>query len=177
MVGKLSSIAEEFVYAVFQTTAGWVGLLGSSAGLRRATLPQNSEAEVIQLLGSEGSMAALSPRLYQSLIECLQTYYKGHPVDFPDKLDLSGGTNFQQAVWEATRMIPCGETRSYNQIAGQIGRPKAPRAVGQALHRNPLPVIIPCHRVIASDGALRGFGGGLEMKSYLLRLEERSKTG
>ena len=164
-------MSQEFFYAIFHTTAGWVGLLGSPAGLRRATLPQHSEAEVIQLLGIDNSPVDFSPRLYQRLIERLQTYYEGHPVDFPDKLDLSVGTDFQQSVWQATRLIHYGETRSYAWIAGKIGRPKAPRAVGQALHRNPLPVIIPCHRVIASDGALRGFGGGVEMKSYLLTLE------
>ena len=171
MVRKLLDMNQELYYAVFQTAAGWVGLLGSPAGLRRATLPQHSEAEVIKSLRSESSEAVLSPRLYQSLIERLQMYYEGRPVDFPDKLDLSGGTNFQRSVWQATRLIPYGETRSYAWIAGQIGRPKASRAVGQALHRNPLPVIIPCHRVVAGDGTLGGFGGGVEMKSYLLTLE------
>jgi len=170
-------MSQELYYAVFQTAAGWVGLLGSPVGLRRATLPQHSEPEVIKSLRSESSEAVLSPRLYQSLIEHLQTYYEGHPVDFDNKLDLSGGTDFQRSVWQATRLIPYGETRSYAWIAGQIGRPKASRAVGQALHYNPLPVIIPCHRVIASDGTLGGFGGGVEMKRYLLRLEERAKTG
>ncbi len=164
-------MTEELFYAVFHTAAGWTGLLGSKAGLRRATLPQHSEAEVIQLLGIDNSLADFSPRLYQRLIERLQAYYEGHPVDFPDKLDLSGGTDFQRSVWQATRLIPYGETRSYIQIARQTGRPKASRAVGQALHRNPLPVIIPCHRVVAGNGTLGGFGGGEEMKSYLLALE------
>jgi len=164
-------MSQELYYAVFQTAAGWVGLLGSEAGLRRATLPQHSEAEVIKSLGSDNNPDVLSPRLYQGLIERLQAYYEGHPVDFPDKLDLSGGTDFQRSVWQATRTIPYGETRSYAWIAGQIGRPKASRAVGQALHRNPLPVIIPCHRVIGSSGKLVGFDGGIELKNSLLTLE------
>jgi methylated-DNA-[protein]-cysteine S-methyltransferase len=170
-------MTEELFYAVFQTTAGWAGLLGSKAGLRRVILPQSSEKQVKNLLAVDSYQAVSSDKLFQDLIERLQAYYEGHPVDFDDKLDFSGGTDFQSLVWEATRLIPCGETRSYAWIAKQIGRPKASRAVGQALHRNPLPVIIPCHRVIASDGSLGGFGGGVEMKRYLLRLEDRAKTG
>jgi methylated-DNA-[protein]-cysteine S-methyltransferase len=74
-------------------------------------------------------------------------------------------------VWEITRLIPYGETRSYAWVAEQIGQPRAVRAVGQALGKNPLPIIIPCHRVITSNGKLGGFGGGLEMKKRLLSLE------
>jgi len=80
-------------------------------------------------------------------------------------------------VWQATRLIPYGETRSYLWVAVQIGKPGAARAVGQALGRNPLPVIIPCHRVIASDGGLGGFTGGLVMKRRLLELETSAKAG
>jgi len=80
-------------------------------------------------------------------------------------------------VWQATRLIPYGETRSYLWVAVQIGKPGAARAVGQALGRNPLPVIVPCHRVIAADGGLGGFTGGLEMKRRLLELETTAKAG
>ena len=81
------------------------------------------------------------------------------------------GTPFQLAVLEALRTIPYGETRSYGDIAQQIGRPRAVRAVGMANGRNPLPIIIPCHRVIGADGSLTGFGGGLKAKRHLLALE------
>jgi methylated-DNA-[protein]-cysteine S-methyltransferase len=167
-------MAGDLFYVVFHTAAGWAGLLGSEAGLRCATLPQPTEAEVNRLLGIDNSPAVFSPRLFHSLVERMQAYYDGHRVDFDDQLDLSGSTGFQRSVWRATKSIPYGETRSYGWIAGQIGRPKAPRAVGQALKRNPIPVIIPCHRVIGSDGKLGGFGDGLEMKKYLLRLEKPS---
>jgi len=90
---------------------------------------------------------------------------------FPDRLDLSGATPFQRMVWEATRLIPYGETRSYAWVAGQVNKPGAARAVGQALGRNPLPIIIPCHRVIRGDGSLGGFSNGLEVKERLLHLE------
>lgn len=169
-------MARDLFYAVFHTAAGWAGLLGSEAGLRRATLPQPSKVEVIRLLGIDSSLGEASLKIYQNLIERLQAYYDGCQVDFNDKLDLFVGTDFQRSVWAATRTIPYGETRNYAWIAKRIGKPRAPRAVGQALKINPLPVIIPCHRVIASDGSLRGFGGGVEMKSYLLGLEECSKT-
>ncbi|MFH1003370.1 MAG: MGMT family protein [Chloroflexota bacterium] len=89
---------------------------------------------------------------------------------FPDGLDLSGATPFQRRVWGVTRLIPRGETRSYGWVAGQLGVASA-RAVGQALARNPLPVIVPCHRVVAADGGPGGYRGGLALKRRLLILE------
>lgn len=81
------------------------------------------------------------------------------------------GTPFQRRVWAALTAIPWGETRTYGQIARAIGAPNAARAVGQANHRNPIPIFIPCHRVIGAGGALTGYGGGLELKRILLELE------
>ena len=163
-------MTQELYYAICNTDAGWVGVLGSTIGLRQLTLPQRSPEEVRQLLGNNINQASDSPHLFQDLIERLRIYFGGHRVDFPDKLDLSG-TAFQRAVWMATRLIPYGEIRSYRWVAEQIEKPKAVRAVGQALGRNPLPVIVPCHRVLASNGNLCGFAGGLEMKRFLLNLE------
>jgi len=82
------------------------------------------------------------------------------------------GTSFQESVWRALREIPYGETWSYGQLAAHIGKPKASRAVGAANGVNPIPVIIPCHRVIGSSGKLTGFGGGIETKQFLLGLEK-----
>jgi methylated-DNA-[protein]-cysteine S-methyltransferase len=82
------------------------------------------------------------------------------------------GTEFQLAVWKALQSIPYGETRSYKEIATLIGRPKAVRAVGMANNRNPVSIIVPCHRVIGSDGSLTGYGGGLPLKQHLLELEQ-----
>lgn len=148
-----------------------MGVLGSANGLLRITLPCRSEREVQKQLGDSVSHAVRSPQFFEDFIKRLSFYFAGHSVDFPDKLDLSGATPFQREVWAATRRIPYGETRSYRWVAEQIKKPKAVRAVGQALGRNPLPVIIPCHRVLASNGALGGFGGGLAMKRFLLHLE------
>ena len=81
------------------------------------------------------------------------------------------GTEFYRSVWRALEEIPYGETRSYRDIAQAVGRPKAVRAVGQANHNNPIPIIIPCHRVVGANGSLTGYGGGLDLKERLLRLE------
>lgn len=81
------------------------------------------------------------------------------------------GTEFYRSVWRALEAIPYGETRSYRDIAQAVGRPRAVRAVGQANHNNPIPIIIPCHRVVGANGSLTGYGGGLDMKKHLLRLE------
>jgi len=102
----------------------------------------------------------------------LNEYFAGERREF--ELELAPeGTKFQVEVLEALRGIPYGETRTYRDIAVAVGRPKAVRAVGNANGRNPLPIVIPCHRVIGSDGSLTGFGGGIEIKRYLLDLEQQ----
>jgi methylated-DNA-[protein]-cysteine S-methyltransferase len=164
-------MAQELYFSVFLTAAGWMGLLGSTGGLRRVILPCKSEQEARHLLGNDLNQAALSPEHFKGVIERLQAYFSGCKVDFPDRLDLSVATPFQRRVWLATRLIPYGQTRSYQWVASQSGKPGAARAVGQALAKNPLPIIIPCHRVLASDGGPGGFSGGVEMKKFLLKLE------
>ena len=164
-------MTQQLNYITFNTDIGWIGILRSAKGLLGTTLPQPSINEVRQLLGDSVSYAIWSPHLFKDLMERLKVYFSGHRTTFPDKLDLSQATHFQREVWEITRLIPYGETRSYAWVAQQIKRPKAVRAVGQALSKNPLPIIVPCHRVVASDGKLGGFGGGVEMKRYLLSLE------
>lgn len=106
----------------------------------------------------------------------LTEYFAGQRKDFDLPLTLDG-TEFQVSVLEALLKIPYGETTSYGAIAKQIGRPKAVRAVGAANGRNPIPIIVPCHRVIGSSGDLTGFGGGLDTKEALLRLEAENSNG
>jgi methylated-DNA-[protein]-cysteine S-methyltransferase len=162
---------DNYRYTTFNTDIGWFGILGSEKGLVSITLPQHSAQEALKLLGDSLSRATYSPILFSDLTEHLKRYFSGHKVTFPDELDLSEATTFQRQVWQITRLIPYGETRSYAWVAEQIGKPKAVRAVGQALARNRLPIIIPCHRVVNSDGKLGGYSGGLEMKRRLLHLE------
>jgi methylated-DNA-[protein]-cysteine S-methyltransferase len=101
----------------------------------------------------------------------LADYFAGHRLAFDLPLDLSYGTPFQQAVWEALRAIPLGKTLSYGAVSNQIGKPAAVRAVGAAIGRNPVSIIVPCHRVIGSQGMLTGYAGGLDRKTALLTLE------
>lgn len=108
---------------------------------------------------------------FTDLIERLRGYFAGQRVAFKDELDLSAATAFQREVWQLTRLIPYGETKSYGWVAERLGRAGAGRAVGQALARNPLPIIVPCHRVVAKNGGLGGYSGGVARKRYLLRLE------
>ncbi len=166
-----AEMAEWLTGITFNTGMGWVGILGSAQGVLGITLPQPSQQQARELLGDRVSCAPASPHLFDGLVERLKGYLGGSRVDFPDRLDLSGTTPFQRMVWEATRLIPYGETRSYTWVAGQVNKPRAARAVGQALGRNPLPIIIPCHRVIRGDGSLGGFSNGLEVKERLLHLE------
>ncbi|AZE93530.1 Methylated-DNA--protein-cysteine methyltransferase [Pseudomonas orientalis] len=105
----------------------------------------------------------------------LAEYFAGTRSHFELELDFYG-TDFQKQVWQALLTIPFGETRSYSQIARQIGNPNAVRAVGAANGRNPISIIAPCHRVVGTSGALTGFAGGLEAKQYLLMLEDRGQA-
>jgi methylated-DNA-[protein]-cysteine S-methyltransferase len=107
---------------------------------------------------------------FGDVVEQLAAYFDGSLTEFDVELHLDG-TDFQRRVWEALRTIPYGETRSYGEIAAQIGSPGASRAVGLANGRNPISIIIPCHRVIGSTGGLTGYGGGIDRKQALLALE------
>ena len=111
-----------------------------------------------------------SPRLMQPYVQELEEYFAGRRRRFSFPLDLRG-TEFQLACWRALLESPYGETCTYADIARAVGKPRAFRAVGMANNRNPIAIVVPCHRVIASDGTLCGYGGGLEVKRKLLELE------
>jgi methylated-DNA-[protein]-cysteine S-methyltransferase len=163
----------ELYYVIINTSAGWIGLSGSDKGLARTTLPQKSREDALSALEINSDDVVESFEYYKRTIGEFIAYFNGYETDFQEKPDWSHATPFDRTVWDITRKIPYGETRSYSWVARQIGKSRASRAVGQALGRNPLPIIIPCHRVVTSDGKLGGFGGGLEMKRYLLALESK----
>jgi methylated-DNA-[protein]-cysteine S-methyltransferase len=148
-----------------------MAVLASEQGIIRATLPRASAEEALKALGEQARQATRSDERFADLVVRIQGYFRGEKPSFPDTLDLSAGTVFQRAVWEGARRIPYGETRSYGELAEEIGRPGAGRAVGQAMSRNPVAIIIPCHRVVASGGKLGGFGNRLDLKWALLSLE------
>jgi methylated-DNA-[protein]-cysteine S-methyltransferase len=163
---------DDLTFALFDTCLGWMGIVASPDGLKNVILPQKSKESAFAQVISWGCATENDDLAYfGNLSHRLRQYLEGEPVTFPDKLDLSGATRFQQGVWQAVQAVPYGETRTYGWVTGQIGSPRAARAVGQALAKNPLPIVIPCHRVISSDGSLGGFSGGLEIKEFLLRLE------
>jgi len=168
---RIPPMTEELEYITFNTDKGWVAILGSARGLVSVTLPRSSAQEALDSLSMAIEQAAPSPKRFRDLARRLQDYFSGNKISFPDELDLSLATPFQRIVWQAARQIAYGETRSYGWLAEKISKPGAARAIGQALSRNPLPIIVPCHRVIGSDGSLGGFSDGLEMKRRLLRLE------
>ena len=155
-----------------QTAWGWVGIASSPSGLLALTLPEPIRERALKpLLERWGEEQPYDDPRLDDLKTKLQQYFDGQRVLFDEPLDLRGATAFQGRVWSAVRDIPYGETRSYGQIAQQVGSPGAARAVGQAMAANPVPIVVPCHRVIGSDGNLRGFGGGLDLKRRLLEME------
>ena len=158
-------------YTVFKTDMGWMTIVGSERGLASTSLPYKSAREALESLGKIVENVAPSPDRFRDLTRRLIAYFDGHKVSFTDELDLSNATQFQRKVWQAARLIPYGETRSYGWLAEKVAKPGAGQAIGQAMSKNRLPIIIPCHRVIAGDGSLGGFTGGLDMKRRLLQLE------
>jgi len=168
--------AESLFCAARRFSIGQIGVACSQKGLREVTLP-NGQSLAARREGSAesgGSSAASrsdpQATLARRALAEIAEFLEGRRRKFNVPLDLQG-TPFQLQVWEALLRIPYGETRSYGEIARAVGRPKAARAVGMANGSNPVAIIVPCHRVIASDGSLGGYGGGLALKSRLLRLE------
>jgi len=121
--------------------------------------------------------AAHSPARFERAVEQLYDYFTGRRTRFELDIDLPSGTPFQQEVWNQLLLIPYGETVSYSQLAARLGRTDRVRAVGAAVGRTPLPIIVPCHRVIGSDGSLTGYLGGLHRKQGLLDLEAAVSQG
>lgn len=159
--------------SVFPSDWGWLGMAVSRRGLAGLTLPQSTENGAWDRLCSawpqgfpqEGSA-------WPELQQRLQDYLDGKSVDFSGiPLDLPEGPPFWRRVWDLCARIPYGETRSYAELAREAGSPHAFRAVGGAMAANPVPIIVPCHRVVGSGGSLTGFGGGLEQKRRLLEME------
>lgn len=165
-----------FEFATVATTLGVIGLARSNHGLVALTLPQDSAHTALERLVNNasrihGTPVEVSPDEFGTLGDRLRLYASGTQQLFDIELDLRGWTDFQARVWRATQSFPYGETRSYSWVACAAGSAGAQRAAGQALHHNPVPIVVPCHRVIGADGTLTGFGGGLEMKRRLLALE------
>ncbi len=161
-------------YDVFQTELGWIGTLLSPRGLRRLSL-KPTPVEALDDLGPDVARAKQDPVAVDDIRQRLSTYFQGAVQSMDDiPLDMEDAPPFFKAAWEACRTIPPGETRSYAWLAAAAGRPRAFRAAGQAMAKNPLAIVIPCHRVIGSDGGLHGYGGGLDKKARLLEMDRNA---
>ena len=154
-----------------ETELGWVGLVLSAKGLRATTLPRPSREEALREVVGQGATQPASEAEAGALAQRIRALAAGHAPHLAAAIDWNGLSPFRRAVLEETMRIPTGETRSYGWLARRVGRPGAARAVGRVMATNPLPLVIPCHRVVASDGSLRGYGGGLALKARLLRAE------
>jgi methylated-DNA-[protein]-cysteine S-methyltransferase len=161
-------------YAIFETELGWVGVMRTDDGLSASTLPRLTPLGAIQSLGTQAGDRDVGESDFTEAVHFVRTLLSGRPCRHDLPLDLSGGTVFQQSVWSAVGSVPFGCTRSYGWVAHTIGRPLAAHAVGQAISSNAVPLFIPCHRIIAANGDLGGYGPGVEAlpaKRSLLRRE------
>lgn len=153
------------------TILGPVRLAASPTGLAGVWFEGQRHAPSMHLDGPTSWAEAAGYPLLEEAARQLQHYLLGQRAVFELPLDLSSGTAFQQSVWRALLTIPRGTAKSYGALARQLGNPQAVRAVGTAVGRNPLSVIVPCHRVLGADGSLTGYAGGLDRKRALLTLE------
>jgi len=156
-------------YSWFESPVGPLLLAGTKAGLNLVSFSAVTRTKSADSEWHEDSA------VFTEVVDQLKSYFAGERKAFDLPLVLEG-TTFQERVWTALQNIPYGETVSYKVLAERVGSPKAVRAVGAANGANPIPIIIPCHRVIGNDGSLTGFGGGLPLKKRLLELESRQMT-
>jgi len=162
-------------YVVLVTPYGSVGIVGAEHGISNIILTRRTVRQTELLLAGLHPDAHNNPNLHKGLQSQLRDYFAGVPVRFRVHVDFADMSSFQREVLQACAKLGYGETTAYGDLARQIGRPKAARAVGTALARNPVPIVIPCHRVIARDGSLCGFSAeqGVDLKRQLLEMEAK----
>ncbi len=163
-------------YRVFSTEAGYAAIVVTPRGLRRVYLPHGSRRVLTARVRREFPGVRESAGLMDGLVEALRQYFAGRPVDFDVPLDLRGASRFEVAVWRACQKVGYGQCVTYKQLAERVGRPKAARAIGLAMRRNPWPIVVPCHRVVRSDGRVGGYSGpgGPPFKQRLLEMERQA---
>jgi methylated-DNA-[protein]-cysteine S-methyltransferase len=171
-----SAVDEGLADVVFDTVATPIGDLlvaQSTSGLCKVAFDDEPQDEVLaRLARSIGPRVLVSHRETEATRESLAAYFEGDPVTFDMQVDFSLiSSEFQRKVLEALADVPRGETTTYGHLADAIGHPRASRATGTALGRNPIPIVVPCHRVLPGSGSLGNYGGGPWRKEYLLRLE------
>jgi methylated-DNA-[protein]-cysteine S-methyltransferase len=176
--GSSQTSSKPLVFSVFATAWGPVGAIRSAEGLVRLELPHYSRDDLRALLQWEHAGAVADDAALADVAQLCQSYFNAQPVDFASvACDLSGIGPFGQTILNACRRIGYGQKRSYTQLALMAGQPESKaRAAAQALGRNPIPLIIPCHRVLAAGGGLSGFSapGGIDLKRRMLELEQNA---
>jgi methylated-DNA-[protein]-cysteine S-methyltransferase len=158
---------ERRVYTVVNSPVGTLTLVAANGTLRGLYLDEQRHRPPAETFGEP------DPTPFAEVIRQLEEYFAGHRTEFDLPMTLAG-TPFQRTVWAALRKIPYGETTSYGQLAERIGCPSAARAVGLANGRNPIGIIVPCHRVVGATGELTGYSGGLDRKRQLLHFERQT---
>ena len=166
-----------FLYDIFHTRFGWVGILYTINGLRFCVLKQTA-LQTLEAIKTEASGSYLAASSETDVKGILQRYMLGAEDNLRlITIDINVQSTFYLDAWEVCRNIPSGQTRTYAWVASKIGRPKSQRAVGRAMASNPIPIVIPCHRVIRSDGSVGGYsGGGPDIKKKLLTLEREMEA-
>jgi methylated-DNA-[protein]-cysteine S-methyltransferase len=168
-------VKQSIKYDIVDTSLGKILIVGAKEGLQKISI-HISRQSALEIITQLFPQSIESPGEFGDLPQRLEGYAGGERIIFKDELDFGNATPFQRAVWEATRAIPYGGTRSYEWIAHRVGKPGAARAVGQALKCNPLPIVVPCHRVIGKDGSPTGFSYGIDVKKHLLDIEASSPS-
>lgn len=158
------------------TAFGALAVAFGDGGLLALSWPAESAAAAVAGLGAHATGRETAPgATWAGLVERLQAYFAGERVSFAEEpIDMRRATPFRRRAWTAVQRIPWGSTRTYGDVACELGAPLAARAVGGAMAANPVPIIVPCHRVLGADGALTGYAGGVARKRALLALEARA---
>ena len=173
--GLLSS-SEALYYTSWTASIGLIHAVAAPSGLCRIVLGKVRKQAFVRLIEERHGIKPLRRETpFRNFKQELKQYFSGSLSAFSSPIELRDGTPFEQRVWQTLMTIPYGQTRSYHWVAQQIGHPRAYRAVGGACGRNPLPILIPCHRVIARSGKLGGYTGGIFFKKRLLTLERALK--
>ena len=160
-------------YAVLNTKIGKILVTRTDRGLNNLLFHQPTWGRFFEELKKNKRLELVEAKSkFSKLGKQLNDYFSGKKVKFNEKLDLSGGTPFEQKVWKKMLKVPYGKTISYRKLAAMAGSAKKARAVGNACGKNPVSIVVPCHRIIKSDGGLGGYGGGIELKKRLLKIEK-----
>ena len=153
------------------TPVGILGLAAGERGLNHVSYTRGEDDFVERLLAEHGDVPVLRSDALDDVRRALERYFAGRRLDFDLEVDLSGLPDFHRRVLDETAKIPAGRVLTYTEVARRAGSPRASRAAGNALHNNPVAIVVPCHRVLRADGTLGGYGGGLPIKEWLLEHE------